>query len=855
MKRRGFLKTIVAGAGATVVPVRAFAQGFRGAVAPQGYPVIAHVDWQTSFSHLIGVLDAFGARSIPVTCLVSPYDGAGRPLGADSALARLLSGLLLGGSSIEIAPFLPDLADRSQYFQARAAHDAVQALQGMLAPVAESLPAPLRVQTLACRSVPRPASPEALRSAGIFNVLSLPAWSSEVRSETWDNGVARLFGGTLCDIRVPPTTGPSAPGTQTVYYMSAAAFGKMPLAEAEAAAERFAEALSQQELEGERSLLQVYDLQLRDAYQFQRVICLHLVDPMALSGPERWAYTGLQSTLERLNIPYTQGSDLGSSGPPEYAGLWVETDADQFGARADQAWPTAIPVQIAPGGDGRLANVRTARPLAPGIGVRAAVGAAAPGLGKDGILTVPHRDIKTPLLREALPAVFAGVKDQLIVLHPEAFVDERAQQDLAQHLKSLPSDGITVFRSLDDYTRLIAPESPMCLRQRRLAAARPAIVPKAPGVGEAVRDELLQDAAVAWRYLEEFTNPETGLCPATVNFAPGGELLEAVTMWDVGSHINALVAASQIGLIDETGLETAVSKILPNIAGRVSDDRRLPQGWIRTDRRRWGNRDFDGSDAGRLLSSLDNLRRNSGFGDRLTELVASYDFKKIIKGGEIYSVLEGDLKSTYISHSAHYAARAFRRWGLQVKSPYEVLAGRSEADGQMALLEAASRIGPFGAEPLLLEAMELGMSPESAYLADVLFSAQLEDYNETGRLICVSEGAINKSPWFLYQGLQLDAAPRIWAIDSVDLEPEYRTRAFVEENLVVSSKAAFLWSAYKPHDYSELLRAYVRNTAKTRNGYASSIFVKSGQPTSAYSDLNTNCVILQAIAHRLKATG
>lgn len=151
--------------------------------------------------------------------------------------------------------------------------------------------------------------------------------------------------------------------------------------------------------------------------------------------------------------------------------------------------------------------------------------------------------------------------------------------------------------------------------------------------------------------------------------------------------------------------------------------------------------------------------------------------------------------------------------------------------------------------------MELGMSQESAYLADVLFGAQLEDFRETGRLICVSEGPIDKAPWFLYQGLQLDAQERTWAFDTVGQEPEYRTPEFRAENLALSSKAAFLWSAYQPHDYSEKLVSFTRNIARTKNGFASSIYLKTGRPTEAYTDLNTNGVILQAIAHRLAGSG
>ncbi|MCK5503196.1 MAG: DUF3131 domain-containing protein, partial [Tritonibacter mobilis] len=37
--------------------------------------------------------------------------------------------------------------------------------------------------------------------------------------------------------------------------------------------------------------------------------------------------------------------------------------------------------------------------------------------------------------------------------------------------------------------------------------------------------------------------------------------------------------------------------------------------------------------------------------------------------------------------------------------------------------------------------------------------------------------------------------------------------------------------------------------------FSSSIFVKSGRPTRDYTDLNTNSIILQAIAHQLETSG
>ena len=338
------------------------------------------------------------------------------------------------------------------------------------------------------------------------------------------------------------------------------------------------------------------------------------------------------------------------------------------------------------------------------------------------------------------------------------------------------------------------------------------------------RARLMADAKVAWSYFERWTNPKTGLCPATVNFASGQQRLhETVTMWDVGSHIFALMAAVDLELISPQKFQSAIGRILPNIAGRRSQGRLLPQGWIATDKFKWGNRNFDGCDAGRLLAALYNLDLHPLVKERAAPTVARWDLRDIVQDGIVYSVENGELETTFRSHCAHYAAWAFRTWGIEVKSPYEVFHGKSTPDGQMALLEVCGHIGPLGAEPLLMEALEFGMSAESAYLADVLLAAQIEEHEETGRLICVSEGPIPNAPWFLYQGLQFDAQGRVWATDTVAGLDAHRTQAFRDEHLSISSKAAYLWSAYKDHPFCDTMLAIVREKAKTPYGFASSI--------------------------------
>ena len=323
-------------------------------------------------------------------------------------------------------------------------------------------------------------------------------------------------------------------------------------------------------------------------------------------------------------------------------------------------------------------------------------------------------------------------------------------------------------------------------------------------------------------------------------------------MWDVGSHINALIAAYDLKLITQKQFQQSIKQILPNIAGRKSQGRLLPQGWIATDRFKWGTKDFDGCDAGRLMAALYNLDSHPAAKDKAAKTVASWNLKDVVIDGIIFSVQQGELKSTFRSHCAHYAAWAFRTWGIEVRSPYEVFDDVSSADGRMALLEVGGHIGPMGAEPLLLEAIELGMSAESAYLADVLFAAQLEEYDATGRLTCVSEGPIDRAPWFTYQGLQFDAPDRVWATDTVAGLAEHRSPEFRSKNAVISSKGAYLWAAYKNHSYCDKLVDYVRQKARTSNGFSSSIYQATGMATSTYADINTNAIILQSIAQIMK---
>lgn len=784
------------------------------------------------------VLDAFAQKGLPVTCVIDLDVTAQGALIPHNALTKVLKERRIKTPGlIQVAPIVKNLSRMSPYFQARAVHDATQALQNALGVDNARTP-----QTIACDMHSNSVAPSGVRASGVRTVLARPLVSTPVIPEAWEDGVVRMVGGQRVTLKSAQNAAIFHPrqAVERVFYLSAQDFLDHPLAKLAHAATAFASQVLHQEGDYWVSPILASDIQFRDAYAYKRLVAVHFVLEASATLQDQAAVSKFQQELSREGIPSSFGSNPTSN---PRSGYWIGLEGAELTKGVEL-------LRFSEGGIGPSIHFRPRE----GYGVAAAFSDQdRVGLTAQNILNVPIVSVGGAQVQTNTPEFSFGTTDCVLAV-PAGLLGNRAyRKSLKDFLYQVRYDGITDVVSLPEYVRRLVPTGPYLTHFRRTQAyQRTALVP-AQNMQEE-REQLLADAKVAWSYFERWTNPETGLCPATVNFATGQRRLhEAVTMWDVGSHIFALMAAVDLELIAPQQFQNAIRRILPNIAGRRSQGRRLPQGWIATDRFKWGNKNFDGCDAGRLLAALYNLDMHPLVREKSAPIVASWDLQAIVEDGIIYSVEGGELASTFRSHCAHYAAWAFRTWGIDVRSPYEVMRGKSQPDGQMAVLEVGGHIGPMGAEPLLMEALELGMSPESAYLADVLFAAQLEEHDETGRLICVSEGPINRPPWFLYQGLQFDAPGREWATDTVASLPEHRTRAFRDEHLSISSKGAYLWSAYRAHPFCDNLRALVREKAMTPYGFASSINDATGRASTTYSDINTNAVILQSIAHMVRS--
>ena len=84
-------------------------------------------------------------------------------------------------------------------------------------------------------------------------------------------------------------------------------------------------------------------------------------------------------------------------------------------------------------------------------------------------------------------------------------------------------------------------------------------------------------------------------------------------------------------------------------------------------------------------------------------------------------------------------------------------------------------------------------------------------------------------------------------------EARFRTAGFAYANRMLSTKAAFLWDAVRPGELShKLLERAVRDTALPNLGFAVGIYKSTDQPTFGYSGMNTNGIILEAIAYAMR---
>jgi hypothetical protein len=366
------------------------------------------------------------------------------------------------------------------------------------------------------------------------------------------------------------------------------------------------------------------------------------------------------------------------------------------------------------------------------------------------------------------------------------------------------------------------------------------------------------DAELAFAYLTRFENATTGMCPATVKELPDAIIPHSeLTMWDIGSLILGLLAARELDLIDEDTQVERILRIVDHVPNTKHDGHVVPAAIVSVDTGRMRRDGFDTCDFGRLSVALHFASQQPRLAEACAAKYAEWGVAGLIKDGALVTVTRRGTRSSYWSHCAHYLMRGLTLHGITgARSPYsEAFFGDTEADRLMNLLYAADSIGILSSEPLLMEAVELGASRESEHLIDVFFAALRHEETEYGRLLAPSETPLDAPPWFAYQGLDIGHDHR-WSVSFLDSGRSRFEDITGSPHATFSSKAAYLWRAVRPGPFAGRLVEKVRDNGRIAGlGFASGLYLSDYKPLANLTDLNTNSVILQALAQRKKQAG
>ena len=362
---------------------------------------------------------------------------------------------------------------------------------------------------------------------------------------------------------------------------------------------------------------------------------------------------------------------------------------------------------------------------------------------------------------------------------------------------------------------------------------------------------FLDAAKAAWTFADRNYVGATGFIRPFDFYALG-------TMWDLASGLAALFCARELGLLEPADYERRMAKALATLkqvqlfdgisfnkeydlsTGRMIGIEHTPS------RQGYG---ISATDTGRLLLWLRIIAQNHPqFRPEIEAIVARIDFESLIEDGYLHgrqlSRRTRRVRSFQEGRIGYeqYAAAGFAAWGHRADQALDIRENSREKTISGVVLPTDRRgADRLTSEPFVLLGLEHGWPGSVRPVAERVLQAQQNRARETGRIVIVSEDAINIEPdYFFYYTILSRRGP--WTIDV------QRPGANPTGPRWVSTKAAFGWHAITPSDYTRQALEHVRTRALIDGTWGSGVF-EDGRPT-ANPNINTAAVVLEAALYR-----
>lgn len=817
LTRRGFLF-----AGSLAVQAGLFrpTTGFAQVGAQLGIVALTGISAATPTEAVRRAVDLFLSRGIPVCCALPFGDDAilkspaGRYL---SELAETEAGL------VEIAAQRPAMTDERRYFQMRAAADLRATIldeSGGDRPLAGVR----QIVTILDDSGGPVVDHAAFRGAGFRVFLQTMADTDATKVETAGREQVQISGARPITSLRPDDIGPD----DILISYPVDQLAALTAGEIEEHFGPIADAIQQAGLSGEVFAVRPIDLLLQAGTQPAPGIALVLpaISDRNEDRDRNLAITAFARQLDDVRIPYQSLDTQGHAGLlPDGSGGFIQV--------VDDGNPDALPIAasrlVLPGpADGRF------------------------GLHPDGQFQMAGHGTPDMPLEKLLP--LDPVTDMVVFVSAEQIGTYLDRAALVHRLVSMRREGRAKLFTPGDLSRHIAASEPILDKFRATRLRNVNIGVNRIGDDNRQRDELVQDAALAWAFIERHTHPTTGLCAGTVRGGADGLINRDATMWDIASQLQGIIAAHDLEMIDRAEAQDRVALLMANLPSVTVDEVRLPPARLNTATARANNRDFDACDTGRFLIAV-RAAMSAGLLIRPDRdaVLDGWDLAETIRDGHPYNLTNGRWIDRFMSHCSQYSRVGFDTIGLPMASPFSQPGDGAAPDDRIRLLYDAAKIGHFGTEPGLLHRLELGADGPTDYLSAVLFDAQLRWFEKTGQIKCASETLLDFAPWFSYQGLRFDRAEGDdWIVEFIDDDDSFASAEFRKAAEVISTKSAFLWAATVDHPHCTRMLDLIREKARISGfGFSAGIYATTQEAMQNYSDVNTNGIILTAIARML----
>lgn len=364
-----------------------------------------------------------------------------------------------------------------------------------------------------------------------------------------------------------------------------------------------------------------------------------------------------------------------------------------------------------------------------------------------------------------------------------------------------------------------------------------------------LREDQTAWGRLAWRYFERNIDPGTGLAGSVDGFF-------STTAWELGSQLNAMVAAERLDLLDRAAFDEAMAKVLASIGRLPLFEGALPNKSY--DVRTLAMTDYNGRpsaagigwsalDIARLLVALEIVAE--GYPEHAPAVMAirqGWRLDRLFAGGVLMGRHEGEKELVQEGRIGYeeYAAKGLVLAGFDAYRALETSDTLRfvEIDGVPVPVDGRSREDYRAdvcttSDPYVLDGLEYGFDERSRAFAWAVFRAQERRAAATGIPTAVSEGHVEGAPFFVYGCVVANGVP--WAVLSPAGERHDRLR-------FLDTKSVFGWAALFPTPYTDSLLARVFPLNDPERGWFTGLYERDNKPNGAIT-ANTNAVVLESL--------